>query len=98
MKRKRKVSGHVDAAGLAWNDPNAVRAWLGDLDPHLKDLVEVAQDQVDAPGRRIHGRRGARRIIDAAARALRQRLDYAARGLAAQDEPAAADPRAGGPR
>jgi hypothetical protein len=71
----------VSAPGLNWLDPDAVEAWVRDVETSVNDLVEVAEDQTDPPVDRVHGRAGARRIIDDAARSLREQLAHARAGL-----------------
>jgi len=66
---------------LNWLDPDAVVAWLDGAKTTAEDLISVAEDQTDGPGSRIHGRAGARRLVDEAARSLRSQLAYAKRGL-----------------
>jgi hypothetical protein len=66
---------------LNWQDPDAVRVWLKDIDTYVQDLVAIAEDQIDAPARRVHGREGARRLIKDAKRSLRDWITFARRGL-----------------
>jgi hypothetical protein len=80
------------APGLPWNDRTSVRAWVGDVETLVDDLVSVAEDQTDPADTRMHGYAGARALIDEAAGSLRSQLAYALRGLA-PDQPE--DARAG---
>jgi hypothetical protein len=69
------------APGLNWRNPDAIGTWLDEVDTYVTDLVEVAEDQNDAPSKRVHGREGARRLITDAKRSLRDRIAFARRGL-----------------
>lgn len=75
----------MSAPGLSWNERSAFRAWLRDVDTAVTDLVEVAEDQIDDPSKRVHGREGARRLIRDAKRSLRDQLAYARAGLTADE-------------
>ena len=66
---------------LDWTDMEAVAKWLADIEVYVKDLISVAEDQTDAPSRRICGRAEATRLVDEAATSLVEQLGHARRGL-----------------
>ncbi len=43
-------------SGLNWLDPDAVRALLKDVETYTETLIDVAEDQTDAPSKRMYGR------------------------------------------
>jgi hypothetical protein len=73
---------------LNWLDPDAVLAWLKEVETYATDAIEIAEDQTDAPSRRVHGRAGARRLLKDAKRSLKDRIAFARRGLS-DEEPSA---------
>lgn len=75
----------MTAPGLNWKDRRAFRAFLRDLSTSAEDLVTVAEDQTDKPGKRMYGRAGAREKIDEAKGSIHDLLAYAGRGLTADE-------------
>ena len=73
--------------GLNWLDPDAVRAWVKDVETNAETLIDVAEDQIDSPAKRMYGRAGARTKIDEAARSLREQIAFARRGLPDEGTP-----------
>jgi hypothetical protein len=80
---------------LAFNDREAVRAWLGALEATADELIAVAQDQTDPPGRRELGRALASRMVAEASIAMESLIAFALRGLD-DDDPESGDPAGSG--
>ena len=77
-------------SALDWNDRDACLEWITGLEASARDLMAVALDATEPPGRRELGRRLAAELASESANALDAAIMHARRGL--EDDPEPSDP------
>ena len=80
---------------LDFDDRDAVAEWLTALEATANDLMSIAHDQTDPPGRRELGRALAGRMAAEASSAIDALIAHARAGLD-DDEPDSGDPAGSG--